>query len=97
MSSPRKAVYDPRTFFLHAALLGQACAPCGALLPRLEEAYAVLSTISRRYSSPGGRFPRVTHPSATPSLRRERAFDLHVLGTPPAFILSQDQTRHPVI
>jgi hypothetical protein len=23
-----------------------------------------------------------------------RAFDLHVLGTPPAFILSQDQTRH---
>src|SRR5216684_7705966 len=25
----------------------------------------------------------------------ERTFDLHVLGTPPAFILSQDQTRHP--
>jgi len=25
-----------------------------------------------------------------------RAFDLHVLGTPPAFILSQDQTRHPI-
>jgi hypothetical protein len=24
-----------------------------------------------------------------------RTFDLHVLGTPPAFILSQDQTRHP--
>jgi hypothetical protein len=24
------------------------------------------------------------------------AFDLHVLGTPPAFILSQDQTRHPI-
>jgi hypothetical protein len=37
--------------------------------------------------------PCVTHPSATPFLRR--AFDLHVLGTPPAFILSQDQTRHP--
>src|SRR5581483_2190811 len=37
--------------------------------------------------------PRVTHPSATPLLLR--AFDLHVLGTPPAFILSQDQTRHP--
>ena len=27
----------------------------------------------------------------------ERAFDLHVLGTPPAFILSQDQTRHPCL
>src|SRR6266581_3183260 len=37
--------------------------------------------------------PCVTHPSATPFLRR--SFDLHVLGTPPAFILSQDQTRHP--
>src|ERR1700693_4388090 len=35
--------------------------------------------------------PRVPHPSATPLLLR--AFDLHVLGTPPAFILSQDQTR----
>ena len=22
--------------------------------------------------------------------------DLHVLGTPPAFVLSQDQTRHPI-
>ena len=24
------------------------------------------------------------------------SFDLHVLGTPPAFILSQDQTLHPI-
>ena len=24
-SSPRKAVYDPKTFFLHAALLVQGC------------------------------------------------------------------------
>ena len=39
--------------------------------------------------------PRVPHPSATPLLLR--AFDLHVLGTPPAFILSQDQTRHSVL
>jgi hypothetical protein len=44
--------------------------------------------------------PRVTHPSATPCspVRKpeHRTCDLHVLGTPPAFILSQDQTRHPV-
>ncbi len=40
--------------------------------------------------------PRGTHPSATPCLLRDRTFDLHVLGTPPAFILSQDQTRHPI-
>ena len=36
-----------------------------------------------------GRFPRVTHPCAT---LYKIAFDLHVLGMPPAFILSQDQT-----
>src|SRR6185436_7102320 len=37
--------------------------------------------------------PRVTHPFAT-LIRAEApfAFDLHVLGTPPALILSQDQT-----
>jgi hypothetical protein len=35
-------------------------------------------------------FPRVTHPSATSA--RRHPFDLHVLGLPPAFILSQDQT-----
>ena len=36
---------------------------------------------------------RVTHPCAT-LLRAEApfSFDLHVLGTPPAFVLSQDQT-----
>jgi hypothetical protein len=33
---------------------------------------------------------RVTHPCATP--HRNGAFDLHVLSTPPAFTLSQDQT-----
>jgi hypothetical protein len=27
-----------------------------------------------------------------PSISWANAFDLHVLGTPPAFILSQDQT-----
>ena len=33
---------------------------------------------------------RVTHPFAGCSLRSPR--DLHVLSTPPAFVLSQDQT-----
>jgi hypothetical protein len=50
----------------------------------------VLALVSQGYSEPKGRFPRVTHPCATPS--RKRAFDLHVLGLPPAFVLSQDQT-----
>src|SRR5712692_3553687 len=38
------------------------------------------------------RHPRVTQPSATRT--RRYAFDLHVLGTPPAFTLSQEQTLH---
>ncbi len=35
-------------------------------------------------------FPRVTNPSAAHP--RRDALDLHVLGVPPAFVLSQDQT-----
>ncbi len=33
-----------------------------------------------------------THSPLSPSLAGRAAFDLHVLSTPPAFILSQDQT-----
>ena len=46
-------------------------------------------------------YPRVTHPSATKSSSIRKfpltPFDLHVLGTPPAFILSQDQTLMLII
>src|SRR5205814_5642851 len=35
---------------------------------------------------------RVTHPSATEPGLPPVPYDLHVLGTPPAFVLSQDQT-----
>ena len=41
-------------------------------------------------------YPRVTHPSAAKLVEVQALpltpLDLHVLGTPPAFILSQDQT-----
>ena len=37
----------------------------------------------------------LTRPPLPLSPKQEKTFDLHVLGTPPAFILSQDQTRHP--
>ena len=30
----------------------------------------------------------------SPLISKRDSFDLHVLGTPPAFILSQDQTLH---
>ena len=53
----------------------------------------VLAVVSNCYSKLKGRFPRVTHPCAT-ILAPEGtfSFDLHVLGLPPAFVLSQDQT-----
>ena len=38
----------------------------------------------------GADYLRITHPFATEV--RRLPFDLHVLGTPPAFVLSQDQT-----
>ena len=39
----------------------------------------------------------LTRAPLPPSLAKGRTYDLHVLGTPPAFILSQDQTRHPIV
>ena len=52
--------------------------------------HPVLAIVSNGYSEPKGRFPRVTHPCATRP--RRISFDLHVLGMPPAFVLSPDQT-----
>ena len=42
---------------------------------------------------------RVTHPSATMIQKQasKSPFDLHVLGVPPAFVLSQDQTLHKFV
>ena len=56
--------------------------------------YAVLAAVSSGCSPPKGRFPRVTHPCATKGSGASTgpSFDLHVLGLPPAFVLSQDQT-----
>ena len=152
-SSLIKAVYNPKAFILHAALLHQAFAHCGRFLtaasrrsldrvsvpvwliilsdqltivdlvshyltnylivrrllpkrinPLIRRPYAALATLSGSYSSLWGTFLRVTQPSAARVLShyiqlfkyRVRALplDLHVLGTPPAFILSQDQTLH---
>ena len=54
--------------------------------------YAVLEHLSVSYPSLQGAFLRVTQPSASRVPRRALPIDLHVLGMPPAFILSQDQT-----
>ncbi len=58
--------------------------------------HPVLILLSKSYSELLGRFSPVTHPFATKSiyvlLHRLISFDLHVLSTPPAFVLSQNQT-----
>ena len=49
-------------------------------------------------------YSRVTHPSAAKlhqthpeGIVRLAPLDLHVLGTPPAFVLSQDQTLDKIV
>ena len=44
----------------------------------------------------GAGWSRITHPFATltPAQAPGIPFDLHVLSTPPAFILSQNRTLH---
>jgi hypothetical protein len=38
--------------------------------------------------------PPLSYPGAS---TRQAPLDLHVLGTPPAFVLSQDQTLHKIV
>ena len=63
--------------------------------------YAVLPFVSKRYPPLKGRlltrYSPVRHSVISYFFRRIRnqaSFDLHVLSTPPAFVLSQDQTLH---
>src|SRR5579884_3847005 len=143
MSSQRKAVYNPKAFILHAALLHQGCPHCGKfptaasrrslgrvsvpvwliilsdqlMIVALVSHYLTNKLIMRRpFPNRRSFTPKSTcgirHrfrclsltlgyvPTCYSAVRRsctpERALplDLHVLGTPPAFILSQDQTLH---
>jgi hypothetical protein len=54
-----------------------------------KRSHAVLPLLSERYSPLKGRFPTRYSPVCHAPCGTS---DLHVLGTPPAFILSQDQT-----
>ena len=60
------------------------------------EFHAVLAPLSRGYSPPKGRLPTCYAPvrrAPIPCIATQNcALDLHVLSTPPAFALSQDQT-----
>jgi hypothetical protein len=56
--------------------------------------HRVLAPISRSYPRPKGRLPTCYSPLRrfTQDIATSFSQDLHVLGTPPAFVLSQDQT-----
>ena len=58
---------------------------------RPKEPMRVYPSFRRAIPQSGAGSLRVTHPFATIIAR---PFDLHVLGLPLAFILSQDQTLH---
>ena len=152
LSSHKTKVYNPKTFFLHAALLGQAFAHCpifptaasrrsldrisvpmwpfnlSVRLPIVDLVGRYLTNyligcepillriapltsrpcghdascgISTDFSVLSPSIRQVAHTLLTrPPLSKQKAsssftpFDLHVLGTPPAFILSQDQTLY---
>src|SRR5215472_6595594 len=67
-----------------ASFLGGAAAP---------PTYAVLARVSPGYPPLQGRLPTCYSPvRRSPVAEATFAHDLHVLSTPPAFILSQDQT-----
>lgn len=62
--------------------------------------YPVLDPVSQAYPEVQGRSPTCYSPvrhSSTRSKLQAFPFDLHVLSTPPAFVLSQDQTLHKKI
>ena len=58
--------------------------------------YVVLDPVSQAYPTVRGRSPTCYSPVRHSSTHHQRwwafPFDLHVLSTPPAFVLSQDQT-----
>src|SRR6202044_3106576 len=60
--------------------------------------HPVLAAVSRCYPGLRGRlltcYSPVRHSLFISIATEWSAFDLHVLGTPPAFVLSQDQTLH---
>ena len=66
------------------------------LSPQREITYAVLAVLSNSYPLLLGTLFTCSSPvrHSTCSPKRAFAFDLHVLSTPPTFVLSQDQTLH---
>ena len=69
-------------------------APCEAtILCGISVLFRTLSPSERQVTHALLTRPPLSHPfNLAEALYRGASFDLHVLGTPPAFVLSQDQT-----
>ena len=66
---------------------------CSCTFPNKEMPPRCLSGISTRFQALFRSVGQITHVLLTrPPLTPKGPLDLHVLGTPPAFVLSQDQT-----
>src|SRR5215210_4101235 len=63
-------------------------------LPTERCAHAELPRVSAGYPPPRASLPTCSSPVRHVSGPKTTPFDLHALGTPPALILSQDQTLH---
>ena len=64
------------------------------MTPRGPQAHTELPRVSAGYPLPLGRLATCSSPVRHVSGPKAAPFDLHALGTPPALILSQDQTLH---
>ena len=74
-------------------LLGRDCS-LSSRPPVETRTYAELPAVSHGYPPPQGRLPTCYAPVRRAAPPKGSALDLHALGTPPALILSQDQTLH---
>jgi hypothetical protein len=74
-------------------LLGRDCS-LSSRSPVETRTYAELPAVSHGYPPPQGRLPTCYAPVRRAAPPKRSAPDLHALGTPPALILSQDQTLH---
>ena len=89
--------YPTNKLMVRGLILKRQLASRGHLLPHPPQrtwSYSVLAHLSVGYPQFEGRLPTRYSPVRhfTLPASRDFSFDLHVLGTPPAFILSQDQT-----
>ena len=75
-----------------ASLVHRPCDPCTS--SRISSRFQLLSRLQRQVAHALLTRPPLSFSDASRRINPMAPFDLNVLGTPPAFILSQDQTLY---